>query len=275
MTKWLMLLAATWAVGVCAGLPDEVKLEKDISYLGTERAEKGDLYLLAKSDGKKRPAVLVIHGGGWTGGEKAAAREINICTTLAQHGYAAFSIDYKLGTKGGGPSPWPQNIHDCKMAVRWLRVHADKYGIDPDRIGAIGGSAGGHLAALLGVTGQADGLDPAEPWGDISAKVSCVVDLYGPIQMKTGPITAASDMKTSPLTYLDAGDPPFLLLHGTADKIVDLERSREFAAALQKAGVAHELIEVEGAPHTFHLQPKERDLRPVVLGFFEKHLKSP
>ncbi len=256
-----------------AALPPDVRVEHDIAYLGTNRAEKADLYLPAKTPaGGKIPAVVVIHGGGWTGGDKASGRELNICGTLASHGYAALSINYLLGKKGSD-SPWPQNIYDCKTAVRWLRVNAGRYGIDAAHIGAIGGSAGGHLATMLCVTQPADGLDPKEPFGDVPANVSCVVDLYGPIQMRTGPIDSHSDMKTSPLTYLDKNDPPVMIMHGTADKIVDIERSRELDAEMTKAGVEHELVIIEGAPHTFDLQPKQRDLRPQVLEFFDKHLK--
>jgi len=254
---------------------DGVRVEKDIAYLGEKRDEKADFYLPETiPPGKKLPVVLIIHGGGWTGGDKGAAREQNIGNTLATNGYAGLSINYKLGTKGNAGVAWPQNIHDCKTAVRWLRVNADKYHLDGDHIGVIGGSAGGHLAALLGVTGPDDGLEPAEPYGKISTKVNCVVDLYGPIHMNTGPITDQSNPKTSVLTYLDKNDPPFLLLHGTADTTVSIERSRELAAALKKAGITQELIEIEGAPHTFHLQPKQRDLRPVVLEFWGKHLKQ-
>jgi acetyl esterase/lipase len=255
-------------------LPIDGRVERDIPYLGADRAERADLYLPAKvAPGERFPAVVVIHGGGWIDGDKAAARELNICGTLAQHGYAALSINYRLGKKDNASAAWPQNMHDCKTAVRWLRKIADRYGIDAEHIGAIGSSAGGHLAALLGVTGPADGLDPTEPFGDVPAGVSCVVDLYGPIQLRAGAIDAKSDMKTSPLTYLDKDDPPFLLIHGTADKTVSIERSREFAAALKKAGIEHELVEIEGAAHTFHLQPKQRDLRPLVLAFFDKHLR--
>jgi len=127
---------------------------------------------------------------------------------------------------------------------------------------------------MVGVTQPSDGLDPKEPYGNVPANVSCVVDLYGPIQMKTGAMSTEELPVTSPLRYLDKNDPPFLLLHGTADTTVSVERSREFDAALTKAGVEHELVIIEGAPHTFHLQPKQRDLRPLVLAFFDKHLKK-
>jgi len=265
------------------GLPQGVLFERDVAYLPEGRAEKADLYLPAgRAKTVRSPAVVIIHGGGWTGGEKGAAREINIGGTLALNGYVGMSIDYVLAKNG--KATWPQNLHDCKTAVRWLRKNAERLQIDPDRIGVIGGSAGGHLAAMVAVTGPADGLDPAEPYGDVSCAVKCAVDLYGPADLSNRPNLAMLGKSNaeapelykaaSPTSHLDKNDPPILILHGTADTTVPVEQSKLFAAALAKAGVEHELIIVEGAPHTFHLQPKQRDLRPVVLGFFDKHLKS-
>ena len=100
----------------------EVRIEKNIAYLGPDRTELADLYLPAEAKpGEKRPGVVIIHGGGWTGGKRDAAREINIGTTLAENGYVGLSIDYVLQSKDG-PKIWPQNVYDCKTAVRWLRV---------------------------------------------------------------------------------------------------------------------------------------------------------
>jgi len=262
----------------------EVKIEKNISYLGADRKEQADLYLPAQAKpGEKRPGVVIIHGGGWTGGNRDKAREINIGTTLAENGYVGLSIDYMLQTKDG-PKIWPQNVHDCKTAVRWLRANADKYQIDVDHIGVIGGSAGGHLAAMVGVTGAKDGLDPAGPYGEHSCAVQAVVDMYGPMadslrRIQTlvdpdNPKAAELTRQITPLSHLDKNDPPVLILHGTADKTVDLKDSEVFAEALAKAGVVHELVVIPDAPHTFHLQPKQRDLRPVVLGCFGKYRRG-
>ena len=263
--------------------PEGVVIERNVAYLPAERAEKADLYLPAKRAKSERlPAVVIIHGGGWTGGDKGAVREFNIGTTLALNGYVGMSINYLLSTQGS--VTWPQNLHDCKTAVRWLRKNADRLQIDPDHIGVIGGSAGGHLSAMLAVTGPTDGLDPKGPYGEYSCRVQCAVDLYGPtdltqlrdIAMLGKKRDEAPDLyrAASPTTYADKTDPPVLILHGTADKTVDMKQSELFAAALKKAGVEHELVVVEGAPHSFHLEPKQRDLRPLVLGFFDKHLKS-
>jgi acetyl esterase/lipase len=279
----IALLAVLSASAVFAA--DAVRIEKDVPYLPSGRVEKGDLYRPA-SDAVRHPAVVIIHGGGWTGGKKDAAREINIGTTLAEQGYVCFSIDYLLADEKSDKSSWPQNLHDCKTAVRWLRANAERLSIDVDHIGAIGGSAGGHLASMLAVTGPECGLDPNGPYGDQSCRVQCAVDLYGPIDIvrwKDGVRHKA--LKKSPdedpelyrqftvTTHLDPNDPPFLILHGTADTTVPVEQSTLFAAALKQHGIEHQIEIIEGAPHTFHLQPKQKDLRPFVIGFFDKHLK--
>jgi len=262
--------------------PEGVSIQTEVAYLPAGRTEKADLYTPTKRDSSvKSPAVLIIHGGGWTGGDKGAAREFNIGTTLALNGYVGFSINYTLAAKG--KPTWPQNLHDCKTAVRWLRKNAERLQLDPERIGVIGGSAGGHLAALVAVTGPEDKLDPKED-ANVSCRVNCVIDLYGPIDfagrednVMIGKSKAAAPelyKAATPLTYLDKADPPVLILHGSADATVDVKQSEIFAAALKAAGIEHELIVVPGAPHTFHLQPKQQDLRPAVLGFLGKHLKA-
>ena len=129
--------------------PDGVTIEKDVAYLAPGRAEKLDLYLpAARATGVRSPAVVIIHGGGWTNGDKGASREFNIGTTLAKAGYVAASVNYQIE----GAERWPTNLLDCKNAVRFLRAGAERHGVDVDRIGVIGGSAGGHLALLVGYT---------------------------------------------------------------------------------------------------------------------------
>jgi len=227
------------------------------------------------------PAVVIIHGGGFTGGHRDAAREQNIGGTLARHGYVGMSIDYLLADLGR-PS-WPQNLFDCKTAVRWLRANADRLQIDPDHIGVIGGSAGGTLATLVALTRATDGFDPEKPYGDYSCEVQCGVDMYGIADMrewhdsvmfaKTNEEAPVLYRLASPTTYVRADSPPMLILHGTADKAVDVSQSEKFAEELKAAGATCELEIIPDAPHSFDLEPKERDLRPVVLGFFDRYLK--
>jgi acetyl esterase/lipase len=280
----VLMILAIFARQQLAQEPAAVRIEKSVSYLPPDRAEKADLYLPPVfEDGRKYPGVLIIHGGGWTGGKRDAAREINIGTTLASQGYVCMSIDYLLHNPQSDKPCWPQNLHDCKTAVRWLRANSERLHLNTAHIGVIGGSAGGHLAALVGTTGPRDSLDPPGPYVEQSCAVSCVVDMYGPADFTDSrDIAALRKTRSDPpelyrafsvLTYLDKDDPPFLILHGTADKTVPVRQSEILAAALAKQGVEHQLEIVEGAPHTFHLQPKEKDLRPIVLAFLGKHLK--
>ena len=261
---------------------EPVKVERDVAYLGPERTEKADLYLPAGDPQRaKRPGVVIIHGGGWTTGDKGAAREQGIGETLARHGYVGLSINYVLSSKDD-PAVWPRNLHDAKTAVRWLRKNADRLGIDSDHVGAIGGSAGGHLASLLALTGPESGLDPSGPYGEFSCKIQAVVDLYGPIRVKPDHPMLSKLKDQGPdgqkqawlETHADRNDPPFLIIHGTDDALVPLAQSRELSKILAKAGVSHRLVVVEGGPHSFGLQPKQRDLRPLVLEFFDKNLKG-
>src|SRR3954466_638092 len=181
---WSMKLCPLACLLICVSacaLPawcqdSKVTVQKDVAYLPEGRAEKADLYLPV-DDGTRHPAVLIVHGGGWSGGKRDAAREINIGTTLASHGYVCLSIDYQLHDPQSDKSCWPQNLYDCKTAVRWLRANAERLHLDTKHIGVIGGSAGGHLSSMVGVTGPSDGLDPPGPYGDQSCAVNCVVDL--------------------------------------------------------------------------------------------------
>lgn len=260
----------------------EVIIEKDIAYLPAGRLEKLDLYRPVGEPpaGTLWPGVLIIHGGGWTSGDKGAKREINIGTTLASHGYVCISINYALA-KPGQPT-WPTNIQDCKRAVRWLRRNADKYHIDAEHIGAIGGSAGGHLTAMVALAGPEVGLEPQED-AEYSSRVQAAVPMYGAMLSSSPPLhpMLPGTKADSPEVYIQAmaashvtkDDPPILLLHGTADALVPVSQSEGLDQRLAEVGVEHQLVIIEGAPHTFDLQPKQRDLRPLVLDFFDKHLK--
>lgn len=287
-------LLATGVVGflaaaAAAGLAQEPRMERDVPYLGPDRAEKADLYLPPEGPpGHMHPGIVIIHGGGWTGGDKAAPREVNIGTTLAAAGYVCLSINYQLA-KPGMPT-FPANIQEAKRAVRWLRKNSARLRLDDAKIGAIGGSAGGHLTALLALTGPECGLDPPDD-ADISCRIQAAVPLYPhcastweggtPLQtydslpMFAKPRGEAAGLWDSalPIKSLSADDPPLLLLHGTADKTTPLAQSTRLHEAAVKAGVPCELVVIEGAVHSFDLQPPQRDLRPAVVAFFDRHLK--
>ncbi len=265
----------------------EVRIERDLTYLGSDRSEKFDLYMPSDAaEADRFPGIVIIHGGGWVGGDKSNGREKNIGTTLAQHGYVCMSINYVLA-KADRPT-WPQHIYDCKTAVQFLRAHADRYQVDRDHIGVIGGSAGGHLAGMGGLTGPESGLEAAGPYRNVSGRVQAAVPMYGIYNLRTwwdraGVVKylGAAEQEdperwdaASPVYQASVDDPPMLLLHGSADKIIPDSQSIELYKTLEKIGVESRLVIVEGAPHSFHLQPEQRDLRPLVIGFFDKHLKK-
>lgn len=282
-----LIVSCTASIAESAG-PYEVKVVKNVQYLGEGRTEKLDLYLPVRSPDERLPAVVIVHGGGWYGGDKAAKREQNIGTNLAKHGFVCASINYRLCKKSDNIETrlreiWPHNLHDCKTAVRFLRAHADKYAIDAKYIGAIGGSAGGHLVAMMATTDESDGLDPDGPYAEHSCRVQAVVPMYGVHDVlvqaseKGNTITKSGEAlcrNASPVTWVSSDDPPALILHGTKDALVPVEQSTIIHKRLMKAGVESKLVVIDGAPHSFHLQPKQQDLRSTVCEFFDRHLRK-
>ncbi len=271
------------------------RLERDVSYLGPDRAEKLDAWLPDSTDWPgPSPVVLLIHGGGWRIGDKAQEREKNIATTLTAHGYAVFSINYLLNIGEKDPATgtlklsrlaWPQNLYDCKTALRFIRANATRFNIDPAHIAVMGGSAGGHLSMLVGSTASNEEINTHGLYTGQSNAVSAIINFYGdydirdrkvsPFAGATPEETKANETAASPITWIDKNTPPMLIVHGSADKTISVERSRLLAKHLQQLGVDYWYVEIGGAPHTFHLQPKQMDLRPTVIAFLEKHLGKP
>ncbi|MFA6288002.1 MAG: alpha/beta hydrolase [Opitutaceae bacterium] len=312
--KYLSLIAGLTLA--CASQAAEYTVQKDIAYLGADRQEKMDAYIPSMKFPRPLPVVIWIHGGGWSGGSKSGGRERNICQTLAENGYAAFSIDYlvnkNLGKKaakapsapaatteqaGDDPStgdvvekddadakaPWPQNFYDCKSALRFIRKERVQFGIDPARIAVSGGSAGGHLALMLGTTANDAEMNKGGLYTDQSNRVSCILDFYGASAIteqkriikfagKTPEETKANAWAASPVNHLGKDTPPTLILHGTKDGTVSIKYSRDLAKRMEALAIPYQFIEIPGAGHSFDLQPKEMDLRPAVLEFLAKYL---
>lgn len=269
-------------------LPEGVEVKADLVYAtGNGRPLHLDLFLPGKGDGPF-PGVVYIHGGGWRSGSKIQFRRQ--AAYMATKGFAGACIEYRLSAE----AKYPAAAEDAKAAVRWMRANSLKYKIDADRIGAAGGSAGGHLAAMLGTTRGMAKLEGNGGNGGFSSQVQAVA-AFNPVldflkRMKdsrgAAPAAIASFLgatymenprlwaEASPITHAGKDSAPFLFLHGTADKTVPYEQSVEMMKKLQAAGVHAEIFTAEGANHGFFNHPPwfEPTLKRMEE-FFTKALK--
>jgi acetyl esterase/lipase len=239
------------------------------------------------------PIIVYIHGGAWMEGDHrggvAAIRSL-----VASGRFVGASIGYRLTGEAG----WPAQIHDCKAAIRWIRSHAAGLGADPAKIAVMGHSAGGHLSAMLGVAGAAEnGLE-----GDVglhagvSSRVAVAINFFGPSDLLSmqsqmpengviqhdapdspesrllrGPLQSRPDQarSASPRRFVDASDPPMLLIHGDRDRLIPFAQSVDLAADLKQAGVEHVFVEVAGGGHGGFGDPR---IDEVVRRFLLHHL---
>jgi len=235
---------------------------------------------------KPMPIIVYIHGGAWMMGDYKGPENY----PFAAKGYFTVNIEYRLSDE----AIFPAQIHDCKAAIRWLRAHAEEYGIDPDRIGVWGHSAGGHLAALLGTSHDITEMEGDEGSEGFSSSVQAVVDLCGATdlfqldldateKLVGGPLNERTELvkMANPVTYVTPDDPPFLIIHGDKDPHVPLIHSELLYNALRKANVEATFIIVKNGDHGFHPSPKEAKAEPnldeihnIISNFFDKHLKA-
>jgi len=259
-----------------AGGPDTV--EENVSYAP---GLKLDIYKPGDATGS-RPAVILIHGGGWTSFDKSTMKGMG--GFLARSGFVAFAVDYRL--VHGTENRWPAQLDDVQRAVRWVRANAGKYGVNPDRIGAFGHSAGAQLAALLGMQDTRDNSDPA--LAKYSSKVQAVVDVSGPADFTTehdpegvaflSNFLGADYSKrpdiwqdASPVFHVAKNNAPFLILHGTRDEMIPIAQSQELYDKLKAAGVQVSLIKVDDV-HTFQSPENKRQLAFETMEFFNRYL---
>jgi len=276
-----------------AFVPEAAQIERDVVYGRAGGVElKLDVYHPKQPAAGARPAAVYVHGGGWQGGDKGGGAGMLAVNELLGRGYLVASINYRLAPA----FPFPAQIEDAKCAIRYLRAHARQYQLDPERIGAWGGSAGGHLAALLGTADAGAGFDTSGGWTNQSSRVQAVVDLFGPADLAAGVglgnsrvgravfgAQSADDpvlKKASPVSYVTKDDPPFLILHGDQDRVVPLAQSERLAAALRQAGVSVSLVVVTNAGHGFAPaggppRPSRSELARMIGDFFDQHLRRP
>ena len=251
-----------------------------------------NLVLPKKKPATPLPVIAWIHGGGWKIGDYTRNRS----AWFAEHGYAGASIQYRFTDV----VPLPAQVHDCKAAIRFLRANASKYGLDPIHIGVWGGSAGGHLAALLGTSAGVKELEGDLGNTDQTSRVQAVSPWYGLYDMTDGFIKREKDPKkrepfidflggtyeekrelarlVSAVTHASKDDPPFLIVHGEIDRTMPIRQGELLYDALSKAGVSATFIRVMGGNHNLtapDIKPNMDEIEHRMLEFFDKHLKPP
>ena len=273
--------------------PPTVTLLEDIKF-GNAGGIPLYLHLALPKDtqGKALPVIVIVHGGGWSGGD----RNSNLLGTykFAENGFASASIEYRLTQQ----APFPAQIQDCKCAIRYLRANAAKHHLDPDHIGVLGDSAGGHLVALMGLTESVADFEGDGGWNNVPSRVQAVCDMFGPTDMvamlydpnRKLPVEEDKGMArflggpvfdnltklrwASPLAHVQdsVNTPPFLILHGDKDPHVPLQQSLWLADALQKKGVDVTLrIQINGEHGGPYFFP---NALPDMLAFFDRTLKT-
>ena len=282
----LLALAPIASAQKPPAVPDDVTYESGIEYTNPDGQHLQLNMARPKAGDGPFPTVICIHGGGFRAGSREGYN--GLCIKLAQDGYVAMTVSYRLAPK----FQFPAAIHDTKAAVRWARANAAKYKIDPDRIGTTGGSAGGHLAQFLAVTSdvkefEGDGGNPT-----FSSKVTCVVNVYGPSDFTKSygksvdaaevlPLwlggnldtARAKHIKASPLNWVTPNAAPTLCIHGTEDKYVAHEQAVWMIDRLKACGVEAELLTLEGAGHGFKGKDAEASDK-ALIAFFDKQLKK-
>jgi acetyl esterase/lipase len=250
-----------------------------------------DVYRPDKPNGR---GIVHISGSGWTAPLGLDARPLKESVhvqlegaPLVEAGYTVFSINHRATPRFHYPAP----VLDAQRAVRYVRYHADAYGVDAGRIGAIGGSSGGHLVSMLGVLDGAGAPEDESPINRLSAKVQCVVARAAPALFEPGQrgvralflnavlrpdaapgsVEARRARDASPVAHVSPGDPPFLLIHGEADDVVPIRFSEAFYAALREAGVTARFLRVPGVGHGPGIL-RDPGVVAEIVAWFDAHL---
>jgi acetyl esterase/lipase len=290
----LALSIALLPAGAIAG---EIRVERNVVYgMYSGLALLLDVYHPPQPNGY---GIVFISGSGWTaplgldaGPLKESGQEKIYAEPLAEAGYTVFAINHRATPR----FQYPAAVEDAQRAVRFARHHADRFGIDRDRIGAMGGSSGGHLVSLLGTLDGNGEPDHPDPLMRESAKVQCVVARAAPVDMqrtpspnralflgmlvsrRTGPESAEvrTQREASPLSHVSAEDSPFLLIHGDADPTVDYRHSEVMKEGLEKVGVAVKLLRIPGGGHgaTFGGVKDPPDYIGEMIAWFDQRLRG-
>lgn len=268
-----------------ARVPDTVAGHLDVPYREGENIRWTlDLFVPKAKSEAPRPVIIFVHGGGWRNGSKRTGVFFNAAMDYAEKGYVTATINYRLT----GDAPFPACIEDVKCAVRWIRANAQTYNAAPSRIGGFGISAGAHLVSMLGLAGPEAKLEGDGPNQDQSSLIQAVYACATPTDFALFGPDLGADSKwaesgydpaelvrlSSPITHVNPEAPPFLLVHGTADKTVHVKHGDTFVEALKAAGAKDvTYLRIEGAGHGVHNQQSAKTL-PAMEAFFERVLRT-
>lgn len=278
-----LLLAPLFTDGAELVVPDTVRFERGIEFSNPDGQHLQVNLARPKSGEGPFPAVVCIHGGGFRAGTREGYDAL--CVKLAERGYVAVTVTYRLAPA----YQFPAAVHDCKAAVRWLKARAETYQVDPRRIGAMGGSAGGHLALFLGVTA---GVPAFEGQGHLNqtSDVNCVVSYFGPSDFTQSygksvdahevlPLFFGGNLEQkrrehivgSPLYWVTPAAAPTLCIHGTKDTYVAHEQAVWMVDRLKSCAVEAQLVTLEGAGHGFKGEEAQK-AEDAMFAFFDAHL---
>ncbi len=289
--KWLagasllaLLLVAVCGLVLSQQVPPGVKYEKDVEYgVGEDVILHLDIARPVEA-GPPRPCVVIIHGGGWRGGNKSDGTQLVL--QLAQRGYVAATVQYRFCPT----HRFPAQVEDVKCAVRFLRAHAKEYNIDPERIAAAGFSAGAHLSMMLGTLDKEDGLEGTGGNPEHSSKVQAVVAYFGPTDFSQDFPAISQGLvndflgftseenpdvfkQASPITYVDKNDAPILIFQGTKDRLVPASQATLMAEAMTKAGLNGRVELLLNADHGWGGAELERTIQASYT-FLDEQLKK-
>ncbi len=248
-----------------------VKVIDNIPYrTGNSESWKLDLAMPENFGPTPRPAIVIVHGGGWRAGSKKDLVYRDLLLDYAFQGYLTVSVEYRFDQE----APFPACIEDVKCAVRWLRAHAKEYNIDTDRIGAFGHSAGAHLVLMLAMSADNPALEGDGGWNEYSSKINAVVGGSTPTEIGAKR-NNWNKPEWWPIGYISKNTVPMLLIQGIEDPIVKVDLVDDFVAKLKEAGApAIDYIRIEGGDHDVAYSDSLKITKPAMDEFFKKHLRN-
>lgn len=283
-SRFTLLLSLIPLLTPAVHADDDVQISPDVVYGHKDGlALTFDVLIPREANGA---GVLAIQSGGWYSRWAPPENLVTISRPLLDEGYTVFVVRH-----GSAPRyQVPDAVADVRRAVRFIRMTAGDYGVDADRLGALGGSAGGHLTLMLATTGDDGDSDADDSVLRVSSRIACGVALFPPTDLRnwtTDPpdavaaipglrppleFDAESEDDVSPLLHVTSDDAPVMMIHGDQDLLVPIEHSRNILPRLKDAGVNSELIVIEGAAHGFNAEQNQQTVTPGLLRWFQTHL---